>query len=216
MNDLLEMELNGFTGAWQMARRLGALRPRPRPLARGLLTAGTRHRKPIARPMVTPHAVSPKAARIRAIVASQFARKLGPALSGVIAAAAQRKLAVSHGEQIEMPDVARKLRDYKARLWNFLVSPAVMAVARTFNEGLPPTSVSSAAITAAVTFAAEKLKERGVLNNTETEAIKQLAPEAIDQILPAIIEQVGKLRESESESESEAENDMLTELESRW
>lgn len=204
MNDLMEMELNGFAATRPMAQRIATTRPRPRPLV-AVSGAG---RKFTGRPKMLRSPISPKAMAARTIINTQLARTLAPALSGVIAAAARRKFAVSHGEQIEMPDIARKLRDYRARLYMFLVSPAVMAAAKAFSDN--PTTLTSSLMKGAVTFGVEKAKEAGLLNASEGEVVKKIAPKAIEKALPAIIEQLGKL------GESEAEGDMLAELESRW
>ncbi len=204
MNDLLEMELNGFTGAWQMARRLGALRPRPRPqfgIAAPKINLA-------ARSLAAKKATSPKVAIARTIVNAQLARTLVPAISGVLGAAARRKLALSHGEQIEIPDLGRLFKELKARAYLMVVSPVAAAVLKAVTTN--PTTPTAALIKGALTFGLEKAKEAGLLNAAESDVIKQIAPKAIEKALPAIIEQVSKL------GDGEAEGDMLAELESRW
>lgn len=202
MNDLMEMELNGFNGAWPMARRLGTQKLRAR--------AAAPKRAPATRSAAARKAGSPKTAIAHSIVHAQLARTLAPALSGVLDAAVRRKLAVSHGEQIEIPDLGKLFKDLKARAYLMIASPVAAAVTKAVTTN--PTTLSAALIKGVVTFALEKAKEAGLLNATESEVIKQIAPKAIEKALPAIIEQVGKL----GDGEAEGEGDLLAELESRW
>lgn len=181
MQDLMEMELEGF---------VGSLLPRFAPARAAQLHRQAQRRR-----------------RVAAIARTRLTSALAGPLAPVLDRAARRRLA-AQGEQIDMAGVAAKLRDYKHRLLNFLASPAVIKVVEATARDTH-TTPTAFVLKSAVRFAVEKAREKGWLSPAEGEAINKLAPKAIEKALPGIVEAIRQIGDGESGDLLEAEMELL-------